>query len=89
MSGSTSSAAASLRSPGSCRTTSPPTSRPTFDVITVGTYKVPIWGAQGWLVPLDDLPAEYNVDDLLPPTRAGLSVDGTLYAVPFYGTAIA
>ncbi len=25
------------------------------------------------------------MDDLLPPIRAGLSVDGTLYAVPFYG----
>ena len=56
-----------------------------YDVITIGTYEVPIWGAQGWLVPLDDLPAEYNVDDILPPIRAGLSVDGTLYAVPFYG----
>ncbi len=56
-----------------------------YDVITIGTYEVPIWGAQDWLVPLDDLPAEYNVDDLLPSIRAGLSVDGTLYAVPFYG----
>jgi sorbitol/mannitol transport system substrate-binding protein len=56
-----------------------------YDVITIGTYEVPIWGAQGWLVPLDDLPADYDVDDLLPPIRAGLSVDGTLYAVPFYG----
>jgi sorbitol/mannitol transport system substrate-binding protein len=56
-----------------------------YDVITIGTYEVPIWGAQDWLVPLDDLPTEYNVDDILPPIRAGLSVDGTLYAVPFYG----
>ncbi|EPX84352.1 sorbitol-binding protein/mannitol-binding protein [Rubellimicrobium thermophilum DSM 16684] len=56
-----------------------------YDVITIGTYEVPIWGRQGWLVPLDDLPADYDVDDLLPPIRAGLSVDGTLYAVPFYG----
>lgn len=55
-----------------------------YDVITIGTYEVPIWGAQGWLAPLDDLPAEYDVDDILPPIRAGLSVDGTLYAVPFY-----
>ncbi len=56
-----------------------------YDIITIGTYEVPIWGRQGWLVPLDDLPAEYNVDDLLPPIRAGLSVEDTLYAVPFYG----
>ena len=26
-----------------------------FDVMTIGTYEVPIWGAQNWLVPLDDL----------------------------------
>jgi sorbitol/mannitol transport system substrate-binding protein len=57
-----------------------------YDVITIGTYEVPIWANQGWLVPLDDLPADYDVDDLLPSIRAGLSgEDGKLYAVPFYG----
>ncbi len=56
-----------------------------YDVLTIGTYEVPIWGAQGWLEPLNDLPAEYDVDDLLPPIRAGLTVDDTLYALPFYG----
>ena len=56
-----------------------------YDVITIGTYEVPIWAKQGWLVALDDLPAEYNVDDLLPSIRAGLSSEDTLYAVPFYG----
>ena len=56
-----------------------------YDVMTIGTYEVPIWGKQGWLEPLNDLPAEYDVDDLLPPVRAGLTVDGTLYALPFYG----
>ena len=24
-----------------------------FDVLTIGTYEVPIWGKKGWLVPLD------------------------------------
>ncbi|HEV7252144.1 MAG TPA: sugar ABC transporter substrate-binding protein [Mesorhizobium sp.] len=56
-----------------------------YDIVTIGTYEVPIWGKQNWLEPLSDLPADYNVDDLLPSIRAGLSVDGTLYAVPFYG----
>ncbi|MFZ2103323.1 MAG: sugar ABC transporter substrate-binding protein [Oricola sp.] len=56
-----------------------------FDVLTIGTYEVPIWGKQGWLVPLDDLSAEYDVDDLLPAIRGGLTVDGHLYAAPFYG----
>ncbi|WP_334194498.1 ABC transporter substrate-binding protein [Pararhodobacter sp.] len=56
-----------------------------YDVITIGTYEVPIWGANGWLVPLDDLGADYNIDDLLPAVRGGLTVDGHLYASPFYG----
>ena len=56
-----------------------------FDVVTIGTYEVPIWAKRGWLVPLDDMPEGYDVEDILPAIRAGLSVDGTLYAAPFYG----
>tara|TARA_R110002072_G_scaffold157800_2_gene308496 strand:+ start:29 stop:1330 length:1302 start_codon:yes stop_codon:yes gene_type:complete len=56
-----------------------------FDIMTIGMYETPIWGANGWLVPLDGLSAEYNVDDILPAMRGGLSNDGTLYAAPFYG----
>ena len=56
-----------------------------FDVMTIGTYEVPIWAKQDWLLPLDDMPEGYDVDDLLPAVRDALSVDGTLYAAPFYG----
>ncbi|MCR9127331.1 MAG: sugar ABC transporter substrate-binding protein [Rhodobacteraceae bacterium] len=56
-----------------------------FDIMTIGMYETPIWGANGWLVPLNDLSAEYDVDDLLPAMRSGLSHDGTLFAAPFYG----
>ncbi len=56
-----------------------------FDIMTIGMYETPIWGANDWLVPLDDLSAEYDVDDLLPAMAGGLSHDGTLYAAPFYG----
>ena len=56
-----------------------------YDVMTIGTYEVPIWGKQGWLVALDDLGDDYDADDLLPAIRGGLSIDGTLYAAPFYG----
>ncbi len=56
-----------------------------FDVLTIGTYETPIWAKRGWLVPLDKLSADYDVDDLLAPIRAGLSLDGKLYAAPFYG----
>ncbi len=56
-----------------------------FDIMTIGMYETPIWGANGWLVPLDDLSEEYDVDDILPAMRGGLSHEGTLYAAPFYG----
>jgi sorbitol/mannitol transport system substrate-binding protein len=56
-----------------------------FDVLTIGTYEVPIWAKKGWLVPLDNLGADYDVDDLLPAIRGGLSMDGKLFAAPFYG----
>jgi sorbitol/mannitol transport system substrate-binding protein len=55
-----------------------------FDVMTIGTYEVPIWAERGWLTPLDELPDDYNVDDLLASVRDGLSYDETLHALPFY-----
>ncbi|MBJ3761390.1 sugar ABC transporter substrate-binding protein [Maribius pontilimi] len=56
-----------------------------FDVMTIGMYETPIWAAQGWLVPLEDMGEDYDVDDILPAMRAGLSYEDTLYAAPFYG----
>jgi sorbitol/mannitol transport system substrate-binding protein len=56
-----------------------------YDIVTIGTYEVPIWAKQGWLVSLDNLGADYDVDDLLPAIRGGLSQDGKLFAAPFYG----
>src|SRR5262245_35960046 len=55
-----------------------------FDVMTIGMYETPIWGKKGWLLELKPA-ASYDVDDLLPSIRAGLSADGKLYAAPFYG----
>ena len=55
-----------------------------FDIMTIGTYEVPIWANLGWLVPLN-FDASYEIDDLLPAIRGGLSVDGKLFAAPFYG----
>lgn len=55
-----------------------------FDVMTIGMYETPIWGKKGWLTELKT-DAAYDVDDLLPAMRDGLSVDGKLYAAPFYG----
>ncbi len=56
-----------------------------FDIMTIGMYETPIWGANGWLVPLNDLSEEYDAADILPAMAGGLSHDGTLYAAPFYG----
>jgi sorbitol/mannitol transport system substrate-binding protein len=56
-----------------------------FDVLTIGTYEVPIWAKQNWLVPLDKLSAGYDAKDILPKIADAVSVKGTLYAAPFYG----
>ena len=56
-----------------------------FDVMTIGTYEVPIWAKNNWLVSLNDMPAEWDADDILPAISGGLTVDGELYAAPFYG----
>lgn len=55
-----------------------------FDVLTIGMYEAALWGAKGWLQPMQDLPATYDLDDVFPSVREGLSVKGTLYALPFY-----
>ena len=55
-----------------------------YDIINIGMQEAPIWGAAGWIEP-HEFSAEYDVEDLLPAMREGLSHDGTLYAAPFYG----
>jgi sorbitol/mannitol transport system substrate-binding protein len=55
-----------------------------FDVMTIGTYEVPIWAAEGWLEPISELGEGYDLEDVLAPVRDGLSYEGTLYALPFY-----
>ena len=47
-------------------------------------YETPIWGSRGWLKPLDDFGEDYDYEDIFETVRAGLSADGTLFAVPFY-----
>jgi len=55
-----------------------------FDVLTIGMYEAALWGAKGWLEPMKDLPASYALDDVFASVREGLSVKGSLYALPFY-----
>ena len=53
-----------------------------YDVLTIGMYEAPIWGAKGWLVELNGLD---DPKDFLPANTNGLSANGKLYAAPFYG----
>ena len=55
-----------------------------FDVMAIGTYEAPQWGKRGWLAPMTNLPASYDLDDVVKTARDGLSYNGQLYALPFY-----
>jgi len=66
-------------------TTDIATSGGQYDIMTIGNYEVPIWAKQGWLTELSGLGDSYDVDDLLPAIRGGLTVEDKLYAAPFYG----
>jgi sorbitol/mannitol transport system substrate-binding protein len=65
-----------------------------YDIATISPFEVQAgWAANKWLVPLtpkfDKLPkdeqAAYDLNDLIPTIRASLTVQGQLYALPFYG----
>jgi sorbitol/mannitol transport system substrate-binding protein len=59
-----------------------------FDVAMIGMYEAPQFGRDGSLVDLTPQASSdtaYNINDLIPSVRNGLSVDGKLYASPFYG----
>jgi sorbitol/mannitol transport system substrate-binding protein len=73
-------------------TTDAATGGASFDIVTIGAYDTPLWGANGWLVSIaamaerhPEIAAGYDFDDLLPAIRDGLSYQGELFAVPFYG----
>ena len=55
-----------------------------FDVVTIGMYEAPLWAAKGWLREIATSDA-YQVKDLIPTVRDGLSHGKRLYAAPFYG----
>ena len=64
-----------------------------FDIATVGTYDVPIWAKNKWLVNLQPMfsglsasaSKAYDLGDVIPKVRLGLSYQNNLYALPFYG----
>lgn len=52
--------------------------------MTIGMYEAPQWGKKGWLKEFKP-DANYDMADLLPGIREGMSYDGKLYSAPFYG----
>jgi len=57
-----------------------------FDIMFIGAYETPIWGANGWLTSLNDFAddADYDLNDVFQLVRNGLSAKGNLYALPLY-----
>lgn len=56
-----------------------------FDLVFLGLYETPIFARLGWLREIQNIPATYDLEDVFPSLRDGLTHDGKLYGVPFYG----
>jgi polyol transport system substrate-binding protein len=59
-----------------------------FDVVMIGPYEAPQFGKDGYiadLTPMASSDLAYAMDDVIPSVRKALSLDGKLYASPFYG----
>jgi len=56
-----------------------------FDLVFIGLYETPLFAKRGWLQPIEGLSSEYDLDDVFKSLRDGLSYDGKLFALPFYG----
>lgn len=56
-----------------------------FDIVTIGSFEAPIWSKNGWLLPFNNIPASYDIDDIFAPIKNELVYNNTFYALPFYG----
>ncbi len=56
-----------------------------FDLVFIGIYEAPIFAKRGFLKEINNLPADFDVDDVFKSLRDGASYQGKLYALPFYG----
>jgi sorbitol/mannitol transport system substrate-binding protein len=59
-----------------------------FDAVMIGPYEAPQFGVAGLLqdlTPMAKADKTYNYSDLIPAVRNALSVNGHMYASPFYG----
>ncbi len=59
-----------------------------YDVATISNYETPFFAKNGWLAPLSaDAEADtaFDQSDILPTIQKSLTVNGKIYAEPFYG----
>jgi sorbitol/mannitol transport system substrate-binding protein len=59
-----------------------------FDIVMIGPYEAPQFGANGWLkdlTPYTKKDSSYDASDLIPSVKNALSANGKQYASPFYG----
>lgn len=59
-----------------------------YDVASLSNYEVPAYAKNGWLSDMTTSVAGstgFDQDDILKPMRQALTVDGKVYAEPFYG----
>jgi len=59
-----------------------------IDVVMIGPFEAPQFGKDGFVTDLTKFATSdtaYQLDDIITPVRNALSLDGKLYAAPFYG----
>jgi len=59
-----------------------------YDVASLSNFEIPIYAKTGWVAPLSSYIAKdpgFDQQDILKPMRQALTVDGKVYAEPFYG----
>jgi sorbitol/mannitol transport system substrate-binding protein len=56
-----------------------------FDLVFIGLYEAPDFAKKGWLKEMTNIPADYDIEDVFKSIRDGVSYQGKLYALPFYG----
>jgi len=59
-----------------------------YDVASLSNFEIPIYAKTGWVAPLSGYIAKdpgFDQQDILKPMRQALTVDGKVYAEPFYG----
>jgi sorbitol/mannitol transport system substrate-binding protein len=59
-----------------------------FDVISIGTYEIPMWARQGWLTQINNPVTEKQSIDYLDSIKKLVTYQDKLYAAPFYGEGV-